>query len=65
MGAEPLRDDEELLTPNEVAELFGVTPRTLVRWEQARKLRAIRTLGGHRRYLRSQVEALRRRGASG
>ncbi|WP_444662994.1 BldC family transcriptional regulator [Cellulomonas sp. CW35] len=49
---------QELLTPQEVAMLFGVDPKTVTRWARAGRLNAIRTLGGHRRYLGSEVRAL-------
>jgi excisionase family DNA binding protein len=49
--------NEELLTPAEVAKLFRVDPKTVTRWAHDGKLQSIRTLGGHRRYYRSQVEA--------
>lgn len=50
--------DTELLTPGEVAALFGVDPKTVTRWATAGKLRAQRTLGGHRRYHAEEVYAL-------
>lgn len=53
-GGEP----ETLLTPAEVATLFRVDPKTVTRWAKAGKLTAIRTLGGHRRYRQSEVQAL-------
>ena len=49
---------EVLLTPSEVANLFRVDPKTVTRWAKAGKLTAIRTLGGHRRYRQSEVQAL-------
>lgn len=49
---------DELLTPGEVARLFGVDPKTVSRWADAGKLDAMRTLGGHRRYRVGEVEAL-------
>lgn len=49
---------ETLLTPAEVASLFRVDPKTVTRWAKAGKLTAIRTLGGHRRYRQSEVQAL-------
>jgi excisionase family DNA binding protein len=52
-------DAEILLTPREVAELFGVDPKTVTRWAKAGKLTSIRTLGGHRRFRKSEVEDLR------
>jgi excisionase family DNA binding protein len=50
--------EDELLTPGEVARLFGVNPKTITRWAMAGKLRPIRTLGGHRRYRASEVRSL-------
>ena len=55
-GMEP----ETLLTPAEVATIFQVDPKTVTRWAKAGKLTAIRTLGGHRRYRQSEVQALLR-----
>jgi len=49
---------EKLLTPAEVAAMFRVDPKTVTRWAKAGKLTAIRTLGGHRRYLHSEVSRL-------
>lgn len=56
-----MRDEEakdELLTPGEVARLFGVNPKTITRWASIGKLSPIRTLGGHRRYRAEEVHAL-------
>jgi len=49
---------EVLLTPAEVASLFRVDPKTVTRWAKAGKLTPIRTLGGHRRYRKSEVQSL-------
>ena len=51
-------EQEVLLTPAEVAKMFRVDPKTVTRWAKAGNLTAIRTLGGHRRYRRSEVQAL-------
>jgi excisionase family DNA binding protein len=48
----------DLLTPAEVAALFGVDTKTVIRWEQSGKLAAIRTLGGHRRFYASEVRRI-------
>jgi excisionase family DNA binding protein len=60
MTAKPDDPLGDLMMPNEVARLFRVTPKTVGEWEQAGKLAAIRTPGGHRRYPRADVEALLR-----
>lgn len=56
--ADSSRDSDRLLTPAEVAGMFRVDPKTVTRWAKAGKLRAIRTLGGHRRYRESEVLGL-------
>lgn len=55
----------ELLTPAEVAQMFHVDPKTVTRWAQAGKLSYMRTLGGHRRYHRSEVIDLLKESAEG
>jgi len=50
--------DHELLTAGEVAGLFRVDPKTVSRWARAGKILSIRTVGGHRRFLASDVERL-------
>ena len=54
MTSRPVQIDA-LLTPAEVAALFRVDPKTVTRWANAGKLTPLRTLGGHRRYLESEV----------
>lgn len=51
-------DDDRLLTPGEVAALFRVDPRTVTRWAKARRVKSIRTPGGHRRFRESEIRAL-------
>ena len=46
---------EDLLTPGEVARLFRVDPKTVIRWEKEGQLTSVKTLGGHRRYPRTQI----------
>ena len=50
---------KELLTINEVAEIFGVHPETLRRWNNEGKLKAIR-IGkfGHRKYRREDIRKM-------
>lgn len=54
----PVKARDRLLTPGEVAALFRVDPKTVTRWAAAGRLHSIRTPGGHRRFLESQVRAL-------
>jgi excisionase family DNA binding protein len=58
--ATALPEPERLLTPAEVAAMFRVDPKTVTRWAKDGRLTAVRTLGGHRRYLESEVLALLR-----
>lgn len=54
-----------LLTPGEVADLFRVDPKTVTRWGASGRLTSIRTPGGHRRYLESEVLILLEGGTLG
>ena len=48
-------NDNELLTPGEVAVMFRVNPKTVTRWARAGRISAVRTLGGHRRFRASEI----------
>ena len=48
----------DLLTPQEVAQAFRVDPKTVRLWAQEGRLRWVRTLGGHRRYFKADVQRL-------
>ena len=50
------------LSPREAADLLGITVETLRRWESEGAVRAVRTLGGQRRYSAREVRALRSAG---
>jgi len=52
------RDDDELLRPREVAEIFGVRPTTIARWAREGRIEPVHTPGGHRRYPRTAVRRL-------
>lgn len=47
---------DALLTPGEVASIFGVDPTTVSNWAKSGKLQALKTLGGHRRFRTSDVQ---------
>ncbi|MFI7644033.1 BldC family transcriptional regulator [Nonomuraea sp. NPDC049400] len=51
-------DTLHLLKPSEVAALFRVRVPTITRWANTGKLTCVRTLGGHRRYRRTEVADL-------
>jgi excisionase family DNA binding protein len=46
---------DRLLTPAEVARMFGVDPKTVTRWATAGLIGSIRTPGGHRRFREAEV----------
>jgi excisionase family DNA binding protein len=47
-----------LLTPGEVATMFRVDPKTVTRWANAGKISSVRTLGGHRRFVETEIRSL-------
>jgi excisionase family DNA binding protein len=51
-----------LMTPGEVATVLHVDANTVARWSNNGRLRAVRTLGGHRRYYAAEVLAIARSG---
>jgi len=46
----------DYLTPGEVARALHVSPKTVVRWANEGRIPYMVTLGGHRRFRRSDVE---------
>ena len=50
------RTTDRLLTTREVARLFGVCSKTVVRWSRDGILTVFKTPGGHNRYYASEVE---------
>jgi len=53
-----LAAEEPLMTPAEVAAMFRVAPKTVMRWVKEGRLTAVRTPGGHRRFREPEVRAL-------
>lgn len=54
------QDNDRLLTADEVAETFGVTKKTLQRWEKDGYLTPVRIGGGLVRYKRKDVQQIAR-----
>ena len=52
-----MSNQDELMTPGEVARLFAVDPKTVSRWANAGKISSVKTIGGHRRFLASEIRA--------
>ncbi|MBI3406037.1 MAG: helix-turn-helix transcriptional regulator [Acidobacteria bacterium] len=53
----------ELLAPREAAQILGISFSTVKQWIYARKLRAVKTPGGHHRIPRAEIDRfLHRRG---
>lgn len=53
---------EDWLTPQEVGQLFGVQSRTVHRWteDKFKDVMKYKTPGGHYRYLKTDVERVRK-----
>lgn len=51
-------EPDALLPITEAAQILGLSVDTLRRYDRNGTLRAVRTPGGHRRFRRSDVEAL-------
>lgn len=51
-----MANDDELMTTREVAQLFRVDPKTVTRWAATGKLKCLKTLGGHRRFRREDID---------
>jgi len=56
MAIPPSAAHSELLTPAEACQLAGIGPTTLKRWADQGVLAHVKTAGGHRRFLRADLE---------
>lgn len=56
------KNDEaaDYLRPSEAAKELHISPKTVARWSENGHISCIVTLGGHRRFRRADVEALRK-----
>src|SRR2546425_5992451 len=54
----PTRDRGDWLTLGEGSRIPGVGPDTLRRWADSGKVEVFTTPGGHRRFMRSSIDAL-------
>jgi len=57
-AADPRSPDDPWLPIGAAARLVGVGPDTLRRWADGGKVQSYQTAGGHRRFLRSSLEAM-------
>lgn len=51
--------ERQYLSPRDASKLLGVEPQTISAWANVGAVTAIRTAGGHRRFLLSELQALR------
>jgi len=51
-------ENDELMTPGEVAKLFKVDPKTVTRWAHSGRLASVTTPGGHKRFWKSNIYKL-------
>ena len=49
-------ENQMLMTISDVSKILGVTTQTLRKWDKSGKLIPVRTIGGHRRYLKKDVD---------
>jgi predicted site-specific integrase-resolvase len=52
------QEESKLLSRAQVAALFRVAPRTVLRWTKSGKLKPIRTAEGHPRYRENEIRAV-------
>lgn len=53
-----ITDEKKYYTTHEVANLLGVSAQTIIKWIKDGKIFAYKTLGGHRRIGRSEIDKL-------
>jgi excisionase family DNA binding protein len=50
--------DDELISPREAAKMLGVSVMAIRSWENDKKIKCVRTLGGHRRYRLGDIQKI-------
>lgn len=50
---------QDLVTIAQAAKILGVSTKTLRRWEKVRKIKSLKTFGGHRRYPLSDLDFIK------
>lgn len=60
-----MSDRGDILTVREVADLFKINRKTVTTWIYQRKLPAFKTLGGHYRLYRKDVDDALKQGTLG
>ena len=53
-----MKKEKKLLSAMEVMTMLGISERTLYNWCKTGKIRYIRLPSGHKRYFRSEIEAI-------
>lgn len=53
-----LRIYPQVLSPKDVAAIFGVDPKTVTRWATQGKIPSFKTPGGHHRFKSTDVQTL-------
>lgn len=54
-------NERTILTPAQVAKMFGVDARTAVRWAKSGKVPHLRTPGGHFRFYEDEILEVQRK----
>lgn len=54
-----MTDQPDLLMPAEAADRLGLDPKSLIRYVERGWIGCQRTMGGHRRYFASEINAIR------
>jgi excisionase family DNA binding protein len=49
---------DEIISPKEAAKMLGVSITTLRNWENDKKIKCVRTLGGHRRFRLAEIKKI-------